>query len=402
MTEPRRNLLLFSTVHVFLFCSFVVPAQTVYFDPGALERYLAMKIMEGQVPYRDFPCEYPPLALLVFFLPALVTKTQVAYNIVFYLEMLICDLLIIKVLSGLAAKLGLSAGRVLVIYTVLLAAVGPLVIIRFDLLPALLVLVSLEAFFAGRNKTAWAVLAFGVTAKLYPLLMAPILAISHFARRQYRALLSGVIVFLGCLALVVVLALLLHASIGDLLGYHIGRGLHSESIYGTFLLLGQVLGLVSVTGGLSSGSWNLISPLADRLAELSFYISSGLLLLVFGCYAGILREKRGAAGQSADLRLVRFVFLAILLFIITSKVLSVQYLIWLCPLLPLIVRKGEDILWVLLVLAAGLTQWLFPYGYFEFERFKPYAVTMMLGRNLLLVALAVLTTLSICRKQSPG
>jgi len=36
----------------------------------------SLKLMQGQLPYRNFPLEYPPLALLPFVLPHLVTLGQ--------------------------------------------------------------------------------------------------------------------------------------------------------------------------------------------------------------------------------------------------------------------------------------------------------------------------------------
>ncbi|MDD4860335.1 MAG: hypothetical protein PHR56_09085 [Dehalococcoidales bacterium] len=399
LTEPRRALLLFSLAHAFIFCLFFIPAQTVYFDPGALERFMALKILDGQVPFRDFPSEYPPLALLAFLLPALVAKTQVAYNIAFYSEILIFDIVVMWAMVGIARRLEIPIWKTLGIYTLLLLAVGPLVIIRFDLLPAMLVAVSLQAFFAGKYRAAWALLAFGVSAKLYPILLTPLFAFYHLARRQYRALVSGVITFIAAALLVFVPLLLLHADElwSSLGGYHLGRGLHSESTYGSFLLLLKAIGIYEVEAGLSFGSWNLISPLADRLAGISFYISAGLLLITCGWFAGMFRKRPGSPEKSKDLRLLQFTFLALLVFIVTNKVLSAQYLIWLCPLLALIARSGEDILWILFIAAAVITQWIFPYAYYDFEQFKPYALVLMFLRNFLLLAVAVLTVVFIYR-----
>ena len=103
-----------------------------------------------------------------------------------------------------------------------------------------------------------------------------------------------------------------------------------------------------------------------------------------------------------DWRLLQFAFLAILVFIVTGKVLSAQYLIWLCPLLPLLVRKGRDYLWLLFVGAAAITQYIFPYGFFDFEQFKPYAVILLALRNFLLVALVFSVGLIIYRGKEIG
>lgn len=403
LTEPRRTMLIFCLVHAFLFlCIFSVPALTVYFDPGGLERYLAVKILDGQVPYRDFASEYPPLALLAFLLPALVTRSQLPYNIVFVFEMLLFDLLIMWAIAKIVPRFGLPLKETLLIYTLLLLAIGPLVIIRFDFLPASLVMVSLLAFGNGKNRTAWATVALGVGAKLYPVLIVPLFAIYHLAKKQYRRLVEGCVAFLAVLVVLVGPWLVIDAAgfWDSMVFYHLGRGLHSESAYGTFLLLGKVMGLTQVDTGLSFGSWNLFSPLADRLAGVSFYITAGLLLVAYGWFAGLLRKRsnRGEQESLVESRLLQFAWLVILVFILTNKVFSAQYLIWLCPLLPMIARRGRDILWLLFIVAAALTQYVFPYAYFAFEQGEPYAVIMLAVRNLALIVAAIITVVFICRE----
>lgn len=59
-----------------LFCLLHVLVFTLVFTSGApdVEGYYryATRITEGQIPYRDFSLEYPPGALMVFFLPLIV------------------------------------------------------------------------------------------------------------------------------------------------------------------------------------------------------------------------------------------------------------------------------------------------------------------------------------------
>jgi hypothetical protein len=81
--------------------------------------------------------------------------------------------------------------------------------------------------------------------------------------------------------------------------------------------------------------------------------------------------------------------------LLTSKVLSPQFLIWLCPLLLLVVVRWRYALPVLFLFIGGITQYIYPHHYLEFESVVPYIVVLLAVRNLLLVAMAVLLLLPL-------
>lgn len=399
-----RSWVLWGLVHVLIFlCLFAVLGQLFYLGSGELERQIALKILDGQVPYRDFVSEYPPLALLSFLMPALFFRTPLAYHLAFAAEMLLFDLLAMVLIAFVASHFKISPRRSLTVYTLLLIAVGPLITMRYDLLPAVLVLAALTSFLIGRTKTAWAVLALGVTAKLYPMIIAPLFVIYHLRNKQNKQLVEGGITFLAVL-LVVTLPWLVSDATGfwHSLSYHIERGLHSESTYGTVLLIGQVLGLTQVEGEFSFGSWNLRSPLADSLAGVSPYIAIGLLVVLYSFCAWLLWRRSTARAATKMLEpgaaalMVRFAVLAVIVFLLTIKIFSPQFLIWLLPLLPLISGQQWHTTWLFLVIA-GLTQYIYPYHYIEFELGEPYLIAMMAGRNLLLMVMGILILLPTIR-----
>ena len=82
--------------------------------------------------------------------------------------------------------------------------------------------------------------------------------------------------------------------------------------------------------------------------------------------------------------------------LLTSKVLSPQFLIWLCPLIPLVKGRWRYFTLVLFLVIGGITQYIYPHNYIDFELAtlgselgKPYLVVMLALRNLLLMAMAV-------------
>jgi hypothetical protein len=148
-----------------------------------------------------------------------------------------------------------------------------------------------------------------------------------------------------------------------------------------------------VEGGFSYGSYNLISPLADNLAKASFPITLGLLVGVYLLYAWKLKKRREDGALSEGHILLQCASLAVVVFLVSSKIFSIQFLIWLCPLLPLLHLCGSNIVVILLLAAGGLTLYIFPFTYIPFVRFETCPVIVMAIRNFLLMAIGFLLLL---------
>ncbi|MFC1865912.1 glycosyltransferase 87 family protein [Chloroflexota bacterium] len=398
----QRPFVVFAILHaILLLAIFAVFDYNV--GGNGLEHYIAQRIMNGDIPYRDFMVEYPPLAVFSFLLPALASSSLAVYSFLFALQVYFLDLAVLFILWRLTGRLNLKIWYVLGAYSLCLAAVGTLVTGHFDMLPTALVMVALYAFINGKNKTAWAFLALGLTSKLYPIIIAPLFALYLLRQRQYCRLAQGVVVLA-----VVVLALNLPWYIlytdGYLysLEYHMLRGLHSESGYGSIILLGQTMGLTQVDADLTYGSWNIISPLADTLAKSSFYITVIFLLSIYGLYARRLwktpQDEGGGTGLSIEAikQLLLFSLLTVLIMLLANKVFSPQYLIWVCPLLPLVAERRFFDPLLLFLVAASISQYIYPHNYlkFEFATFGTqygyqYLVILLFIRNLLLAAITL-------------
>ena len=395
-TSFKKTVVIFGAIHAVIFLG-LLPAMAHFLYPGTggLENFIAQLIRGGQIPYHDFASEYPPLALLSFLLPGLFFNTVTAYSWAFAAEMMVFDLLALVMIADLASTLKMPVKNTLTVYTLLIVATGPILVARYDVLPAALVLAALWAFVKGKNKLAWAAAALGFAAKLYPIILLPIFVIYQLKNRQYSRMIAGGAVFLGVTLLVTLPWIIIDASgYWHSWTYHLERGLHSESTYGTALLTGQLMGLTTVQGALTFGSWNLSSPLADSLAQMSFYISAAILLAVYGFYAWRLqREAEGAPkaalSESSTAQLLKYATLAVAVFLLTNKVFSAQYLAWLCPLIPLAADR-RYFAPMLFVAAAVLTQYVYPYQYISFELGKAMPVLTLTFRNLLLVLMAAL------------
>jgi uncharacterized membrane protein len=374
----------------------------VYLDTGGLERLFALNILEGhQLPYRDFNSEYPPLAILGFILPGLLFKGPFSYSVAFAAEIFIFDAVIIILLSRLTSRLNLPIWEVLGIYTIFLLAIGPITPVRHDMIPSMLVMATLYAFITGHNRLAWILLGLGVMTKVYPIFLAPLFILFFLRHKRYSDLLNGVNGLVAVVAVVAIPWLIIDAN-GFLyfLTYQAQRGLQSESSYATILLVGQLLGLTRVEGLQNFGSWNISSPLADNISSFSTYIMAGLLLTIYIIYFKLLYSQKPSqsvplmqSNYFLDLTL-RFSLITIMALLITDKVFSPQYLIWVFPLMTLLTSRRRYLIWFLFIVIGILTQYVFPYNYLDYEMAKAGPILVEATRNVLILLLIVLVGLS--------
>jgi len=398
----QRPFIVFAILHAILLLAIYAVFDFNVMGQG-LEYSIAQQILNGKIPYRDLLVEYPPLAILSFLLPALLSPNLAIYGFLFALEIYILEMVVLYILYKLAGRMNLGVWRVLGAYTLCLAAMGTIVTGRFDMIPTALVMLALYAFIKGKNKTAWIFLALGLSSKMYPVIIAPLFALYLLRQRQYRRLVQGVVVF-GVVVLLINLPWVFMNAEGYWysIEYHMLRGLHSESSYSSIILIGQYMGLTQVDADLTYGSWNIISPLADALAKYSFYITAAFLLSAYGLYARRLWQKQKvedkglALGDEAIKQLLLFSLLTILIMLLASKVFSPQYLIWICPLIPLVTEQKYHTQLLLFLVAVAISQYIYPHHYLDFEYATlgtqygyQYMVVLLFIRNLLILALTV-------------
>jgi len=133
----------------------------------------------GQVPYRDFFDEYPPLAQPVFLLGRIAGASH--YALAFKAFMALCGIgalgCAVATLHAWRAPLRRAALAVVVIAASPLL-VGPIFLNAYDLWPAFLLSLALLLLVRGRASWAFGVLGAAVAAKIYPVAMLPIALLS--------------------------------------------------------------------------------------------------------------------------------------------------------------------------------------------------------------------------------
>ena len=144
-------------------------------------------VLHGPLVYRDVVFEYPPYALLWFLPPRALSHDLGSFRLAFGLEMWAADALVKALLlwHGVRHRGGLRDLTPFLAYSLGSAALGHLLLQRFDLIPAALTLGAALAVAGGSALLGGVLVAVGAGTKLYPALLVPVLGV--FAWRHGRA-----------------------------------------------------------------------------------------------------------------------------------------------------------------------------------------------------------------------
>jgi hypothetical protein len=298
--------------------------------------------------YHALPYEYPWPMLLSYSL-GLIAPAQ-WYQVAFAIWMLALAACIYAVLQRWRSR-----GTALAFALYLVAGGWATAVARFDLIPAALTLFAVMCADHKRWNWAFALLALAALSKFYPVtLLIPFLLALHqgtqgkwYAWRTWQP----IAVFVGVCLLVMGISLIL--SVGGTLaplGYFGNRPIQVESLSASMLWICSLLGKTSLTYAHTFASLNVLSPLSSNVTLLI-----NILLVV-----GILYTWWLQWCKHIDLGMT--CLLTLLIVIVTAKVFSPQYLIWVIPLAAYVGQHNRW--WVLFWTIVGLlTSWIYPYIY---------------------------------------
>ena len=353
-----------------------------------VELYLgyADLIFKGSLPYRDFAVEYPPLAMLFLAIPRLFSSSLEGYANGFAFLMLFFDLAGLVFISRITLKLGLGHFRTLLMYTAAFWALGDIAINRFDVIPAIFLLAALYYFIERKHKICWLLVGLGALTKIYPLIIIPLLALNYWHKRKYRTLLHSTAT-LALIGLVCLVPFIIASPEGfwQFITFHSSRGLQLESTYASTLMLGQILGIAQVEVVMAPASVEVTAAGWQWIASISYWLSLAGLLAVYYCYyVRIVRR-----GGSETFGLIGYILGAIVIMLITSKIFSTQFVIWLYPIVPVIVGRFRYPATITFILIALLSSYIFPHHYTELVNLQQPAVGVLIIRNLLVFGLGI-------------
>lgn len=374
--------------------TWLVPFQLIglWSAPGITDlptyQRIAGAIADGAVPYRDVDIEYPPLATALFWLA---DHLPGGYATAFSGLMMVSLCLTAAGVVATAQALGMSvtrrvaAGAVVALSPLLL---GNLVATRFDLTLSAVLAWTVFAAVTARWRTMWALLAVGVLLKLVPLAFIPVLMVWHAHRADRRAAVVGAGGALAGVALVVApLVAVTPSGMWHVVAYHLDRPPQIESMASTYMLLLHQLADVPLTVMTSFGSQGLQGEGPAVIAA----ISTGLAVVLVGAVAVATAVALRRARQGRDARVVvAGVAATTAVLLVTGKVLSPQFMVWLLPAVLLVGGRYGRGATATCVAALVATQLYFPRRYFDLVALQDTPILLLAARNTILIALLAL------------
>lgn len=352
-------------------------------------------IEQGQRIYRDFAFEYPPLAIPLLLLPP--NSSVAAYELWFSAEMIALCAAAAGLTAAAAARLWTGLTRPFlagVAFAVAVAAAGAITANRYDVAVSFALAASMLFLAYRRPAAAAGALGAGVALKLTPAMLLPLVLIVAEGRRR----IVWALVAFAVLAVVPFLPFAGAPQLSTVVTFHAERPLQVESVPGTAFLIAGAMGSPKVSTGNSYGSQFLSAPGSTVVAAVSPWLG---VLVVAALYVLIWRRR---ALLRAAPRYVPLAALAcVLAFTVFNKVLSPQFLVWTFPLVALVVvgeGRGQRLCGVLTLFAIALTQVEFPARYWDVVDLEPWAVAVVVIRNLTLAAATVAAVEALWRLPS--
>ncbi|MGN9760448.1 glycosyltransferase 87 family protein [Streptomyces sp. SD31] len=361
---------------LFVFKVYVFPGPDVTSDVSVIYQGWYEVLRTGTFPLDDVTWQYPPAAALAILSPALVFWLD--YPSAFFVLAFCADLAVLLLLQSA----GLRPGRTLRgawVWAVGVPLLGPTVYARYDVM---VTAVAVAALLAGARhpRVMGALTAFGAMLKVWPVLLL-------VAARRRGAWASATLT-VGALAALFALAM---PGAFAFLTFQRDRGTEVESLGALVFHVarhfgwdGQVL--------LNYGSVEFLGPHVGVVSKAALALSG----LAFGwLLLWRLRARRFLSHTLADAA-----FVAVLMFVTTSRVISPQYLVWLVGLAAvcLCFRGSRMALPAGLVLAASFVTVLeFPIWFSHVVASDGLGITLLFLRNGLLVLASIVAARALWR-----
>ncbi len=264
-------------------------------DPWVIGQHL----LHGDLPYRDFAFEYPPLAALAFVLPGAATHGA-ALSVLAFEEVVVEAAMVVLVFTGRRAAL--------LRYGVLSLFVFPFISGGFDALP-MAALAASTWLLTAENGWGWAVAGAGALVKVSPGV------VWVWGRTRWRAAVAALAV---TVAVALVPLSVARDATSSYLGYALKRGVQVESVAASTTWVAHRIEGAPDHFAYRFKSWQI----AHGGAEATAWEAVALV----GMAALFIAARR----RQLDPWLASLA--AVLLFLCGSKVFSPQFVAWGAPL----------------------------------------------------------------------
>ena len=363
--------------------------QDVSSDVKVIYQGWAQLLGTGTFPLDDVTWQYPPLAALVMVVPQWLPWS---YFTGFLVMVAVSDALVLGLLLRASRRGGPLAGAWL--WAGVIPLLGPTAYCRFDLVVTAVAVTGLLAV-AARPRLGGVLAGLGALLKVWPLLTVLGTPRGPRTRDAWTAAAVSALAVCFCYAVTMVGAF-------SFLGFQENRGVEVESLGALPFYAAHLFGW----GGRAEmhyGSTEFLGtgvPTVGRLMVLCTLAGFGWLLL------WRVRARRWTPATPYDAALA-----ALLLFTVTSRVISPQYLVWLIGTAAVCLTSARTTqrpaAW-LITGATVLTYLEFPLLFGQLAEFRPLGVTVLCARDLLLAAASAVSCRGLWRDtvrepaQDPG
>ncbi|MFJ6511391.1 glycosyltransferase 87 family protein [Streptomyces sp. NPDC091406] len=361
-----------------------VAGPDVTVDVSVIYRSWYEVLLTGTYPLDDVTWQYPPGAALAILSPALLPFWE--YATAFFVLVLVCDALVLGLLRYAGRRPGMRAAGAWV-WVVGVPLLGPTVYARYDLM---VTAVAVAALLAGvrRPRALGALAAFGALLKGWPALLLVGVRKGPPTRAAWAS------AALSAAGLAAAFALWMPGAFA-FLAFQRDRGTEIESLGALVFHVARGFGWEGRVE-LRYGSMEFVGPHVELVSTLAL----GLAVLALGwLLLWRLRARRFAVHTPAEAA-----FTAVLLFTVTSRVISPQYVVWLVGLAAVcLVFRGAAMTLpaVLVLVAAGVTLLEFPIGFVHVVASDAWGVALLVVRNGLLVAASLIAARRLWRSTVP-
>jgi Glycosyltransferase family 87 len=272
--------------------------------------------------------QYPPGAAFLMLLPRLGPGN---YGEAFVGLMLLFDLAGL----GLLALLGRRSGNYTGVWVWLLGMplLGVFAVLRFDLVPSV---IGIAALLVIHRRPHWfgALAGLGAAIKIWPVVLL-------FGEWDRRRLVIAVVAALLTIGLVFLVSAIAFGNPFGFLAEQGGRGLQEEAVATAPWQIHQIVTGEPLQRAIRFGAWEITTPTANDVASLLKWLTLAALAAAAAWWwyrARAIREGRSDLATAAVSR--DFVFTIVLFLVVTSRVLSPQYMIWLLGLAAVVLSAG--------------------------------------------------------------
>jgi hypothetical protein len=338
------------------------PGSEYLFSDVRLYDWWAGNIADSHFPINDPMWQYPPLAAVVFLAGYLIAGNTVGF--VFLAT--IADLAIFCLLIQRCREQDNS--KPALIWMIAPLVMGPIILGRFDVFVTLAAVVAL--LYVGQTRRFGIALAIGALLKVWPLLLL-------LAAPKGTAL-RAIAWFTATFAAGSLLLSVWWNDSFSFIGGQSSRGLQIESV-GALPYQIWNAGPGTVTSAFQYGAIEVVATGTQFISLVITLIGVVLLGALF--YWRIFGKLNQA--NPADIAL-----LAILISIVTSRVLSPQYMVWVFGLLAVCALRPQAHfrkISILIFVSAGLGQIIYPWMYISLQQGGVLAVSAHAIRVLTLL-----------------